>query len=129
MKGHFHAAVWIDGHQARVAHFNADDAEVEVVHRHHSDKEHRREKQAGHANPDDAQFLEAVTKALGGAGAILVTGPGGEKHELLKHIEHKHPQLRKAVEAVETSDHPTDNELVAHARKTLLAADRMRPQM
>ena len=73
MKGHFHAAVWIDGHQARVAHFNADDAEIEVVHRHHSDKEHRREKQAGHASPDDAQFLEAVTRAV----SIPVVASGG----------------------------------------------------
>jgi stalled ribosome rescue protein Dom34 len=129
MKGHYHAAVWIDGHEARVFHFNADDVETQIVHRHHSDKERRREKHTGHASPEAAHFLEEVVKAIADAGAILVTGPGAEKTELLKHIEHKHPRLRPAVEAVETSDHPSDNEIVAHARKALLAADRMRPQM
>lgn len=129
MKGHYHAAVWIDGHEARVFHFNADDVEKQVVHPRHSDKERRREKHSGHPSADDAHFLEEVTLAIADAKAILVTGPGAEKAELLKHIEHKHPRLKGAIEVVETSDHPSDNEVVAHARKVLLAADRMRPQM
>ena len=129
MKGHYHAAVWIDGHEAKVFHFNADDVEKSVIRPRHSDKERRREKQSGRPSADDAHFLEAVAQAVADAGAILVTGPGAEKTALLKHIEHKHPHLKGAIEAVESADHPTDNELVAHARKTLAAADRMRPQM
>jgi len=31
------------------------------------------------------------------------------------------------VEGVESADHPTDGELVAHARRFLKSADRMRP--
>jgi hypothetical protein len=58
----------------------------------------------------------------------LIAGPGAEKTELLKHIELKHPRLAGAIEAVEAADHPSDNQLVAHARKTLSAADRMQPQ-
>ncbi len=129
MQGHYHAVVWIDGHEAKVFHFNADDVEKKVLHPSHSDKERRREKQSGHASADDAHFLEEVSNAIADAGAILVTGPGTEKTELLKHIEHKHPRLKGAIEAVETSDHPSDNEIVAHARKVLLAEDRMRPQI
>jgi stalled ribosome rescue protein Dom34 len=128
MQGHFHAVVWIDGHEARVFHFNADDSEKSVIHPHNSDKERRREKQSGHSSGDDAHFLEEVTKAIADAGAILVTGPGVEKTALLKHIELKHPLLKGAIEAVEPADHPSDNELVAHARKVLSAADRMQPQ-
>ena len=129
MQGHYHAVVWIDGREARIFHFNADDAEKRVIHPHHSDKERRREKQSGHDSGDDAHYLEEVTLALADAGAILVTGPGVEKAALLKHIEHKHPRLKGAIEAVESADHPTDGELVAHARKTLAAADRMRPRL
>ncbi len=129
MQGHFHAVVWIDHREARVFHFNAEDAEKHVIHPEGSDKERRREKHSGHAGPDNEHFLEAVTLAIADAGAILVTGPGTEKSELLKHIERKHPRLKGAIEAVETADHPTDNELVAHARKSLAAADRMRPQV
>ena len=129
MQGHFHAVVWIDHREARVFQFNADDAEKQVIHPQHSDKERRREKHAGHASADNEHFLEAVTLAIADAGAILVTGPGLEKTELMKHIERKHPRLKGAIEAVETADHPTDKELVAHARKALAAADRMRPQI
>ncbi len=129
MKGHYHAVVWIDHHEARVFHFNAGDVEKTVIHPHHSDKERKREKHSGHASADNAHFLESVTQAVADAGAIMVTGPGTEKLELITHIEHKHPRLKGAIEAVEAVDHPTDNALVAHARKVLLAADRMRPQM
>ena len=129
MQGHYHAVVWIDGHEARVFHFNADDAEKHVIRPHNTDQERRREKQSGHSSGDNAHFLEEVTLAIADAGAILVTGPGVEKTELLKHIEHKHPRLKGAIEAIETADHPSDNELVAHARKTLAAADRMRPRL
>jgi stalled ribosome rescue protein Dom34 len=129
MQGHYHAVVWIDHHEAHVFHFNADDVEKIVIHPHNSDKERRREKHSGHASADNAHFLEAVTQSIADAGAILITGPGVEKTELLKHIESKHPRLKGAIEAVEAADHPTDNALVAHARKVLLAADRMRPQV
>jgi hypothetical protein len=47
----------------------------------------------------------------------------------MKHIEHSHPRLKGAVEALEAADHPSDGALVAHARKVLSAADRMRPQI
>ena len=128
MQGHYHAVVWIDHNEARVFHFNLDDAEKTVIRPHGSDKDRRREKQATHPSADTEHYLEAVTKAIADAGAILVTGPAAEKNELLKHIEHKHPRLKGAIEAVEVADHPSDGELVAHARKVLAAADRMRPQ-
>jgi stalled ribosome rescue protein Dom34 len=129
MQGHYHAVVWIDHHEARVFHFNLEAFEKNVIHPHESDKDRRREKHAGQHTADNAHFLEAVTKAVADAGAVLVTGPGTEKSELIKYIEHKHPRLRQAIEAVESADHPTDGELVAHARKVLRAEDRMRPQI
>ncbi len=129
MSGHYHAVVWIDHHEARVFHFNADAFEKTVIRPHHSDNERRREKHSGHASADNAHFLEDVAKAIGGAGAILLTGPGAQKTELLKHIEAKHPRLKDAIAGIEAADHPSENALVAHARKVMLAADRMRPQM
>ena len=75
--------------------------------------------------PDVASCLQAVADA----GAILVTGPGMEKKALITHIEEKHPRLAGAIEVFEASDHPSDEEIVAHARRSLAAADRMRPQL
>ena len=129
MSSHYHAAVWIDGHEARVYRFNAEEVEKSVFHPHHSDKERRREKQSGHESPDDAHFLETVIAAIADAGAILISGPGVEKTLLLKHIERKHPKVREAVELIEAADHPTDGELIAHARKALKVEDRMKPQI
>ena len=122
MKGHYHAAVWIDHRQARVFHFNTDEWESEVVHSPHGKGHH-----PSHDTRGEQAFLEQVTHAVAEAGAILVLGPSGEKTELVKHIEKTHPQLSGRIEAVEAADHPTDAEIVAHARRVLKSADRMRP--
>jgi hypothetical protein len=127
---HFHAVVWIDHHEARVFHFNADDVERDVVHperptRHIHHKAHAIG--SGHSAEDQA-FFHAVVEAIGGAGAVLIGGPANAKHELFKHIQRHAPQLVARIAAVEPLDHPTDGELVAHARKFFRAADRMAPQ-
>ena len=59
-------------------------------------------------------------------GEVLIAGPGSAKTELVKHIEQHDPTLKKKVVGVETIDHPSDGQLVAHARKYFSAADRMR---
>jgi stalled ribosome rescue protein Dom34 len=128
MQGRYHAVVWIDHHLARVFHFSAEDADKVVVHAERPIREYRRgEKRTGHRPAEDQDFLEQVAKAVADAGAILVVGPSNEKHELVKHIERVHPGMMVKVEGVESADHPSDGELVAHARRFLRSADRMRP--
>ncbi|MGO4871127.1 MAG: translational machinery protein [Roseiarcus sp.] len=128
MQGRYHAVVWIDHRLARVFHFSAEDADKIVVHADHPVREFKRgEKRTGHRLAEDQPFLEEVTKAVADAEAILVVGPSSEKHELVKHIQRVHPSMMVKVEGVESADHPSDGELVAHARRFLKAADRMRP--
>jgi hypothetical protein len=62
------------------------------------------------------------------AGAVLITGPANAKSQLVKHIDKHDPRLMKLIAGVETVDHPSDAELVAHARHYLKAADRMQAQ-
>ena len=128
MQGHYHAVVWIDHREAKVFHFNAaefDKATVNAPH-HSRHKNHVADFDGtGHA-PEDQKYLEAVTQAIADAGAILVVGPANEKTELVKHIKNAHPLLAAKIEGVEASDHPSDGEIVAHARKALKSADRMR---
>ena len=81
---------------------------------------------SGHATGDH-DFLHAVAQSVADAGAILIAGPGKAKNELVSHIEKHDPKLKKLIAAVETVDHPSDGQLVAHARKFFEAADRMRP--
>lgn len=128
MQGHYHAVVWIDHRQARVFHFNAEDADKELIRPEHPIRDyHRKSPRTGQHDPENQAFLEEVTKSIADAGAVLIVGPSNEKLELVKHIESKHPQMRVRIEGVESVDHPTDGELVAYARKFLKSADRMRP--
>jgi stalled ribosome rescue protein Dom34 len=127
---HYHAVVWIDHHQARIYHFNAEEITAlrvlpdnPHVHVHH----HRGSNADGHAQ-EDQRFYHRVAEAIADAGEVLIAGPGLAKAELVKHIESHDPAWREKLAGVETVDHPTDNQLISHARKYFRGADRMRPQ-
>ena len=127
---HYHAVVWLDHAEARIFHFNAEEVErLHVLpdkphlHLHH----HRGSMTDGHAK-EDQHFYHRVAEALADAGEVLVCGPGQAKLELVKHIEGHDPAWRAKLVGTENADHPTDRQIVAHARKSFLAADRMRPQ-
>jgi stalled ribosome rescue protein Dom34 len=127
---HYHAVVWLDHHEAKIFHFNATEMEAlrvmpdkPNVHLHH----HHGANTDGHAK-EDPRYYHNVAAAVADAGEVLVCGPGQAKNELMKHIEHHDPAWSKKLVGVETVDHPSDKQLVAHARKYFLAADRMRPQ-
>ena len=126
---HYHAVVWIDHREAKVFHFNPTDVEKLVLHPDNPTK-HLHHKAgsvgSGHAEADQS-FLHAVAESIADAGAVLITGPADTKHELVKHIDKHDPKLTKIIAGVETIDHPSDGQLVAHARHYLTAADRMRP--
>ncbi|WP_322516047.1 translational machinery protein [Rhodopseudomonas palustris] len=118
---HFHAVIWIDHKEARVFHFNPEDVERTVVHPDHPAKQ-------VHHKPEDPHYLKAAMDAISDAGAILVIGPAHTKTELVKYIEQHNPALKAKIAAVETVDHPTDGQIVAHARKYFKAEDRVTPQ-
>lgn len=127
MSSHHHAIVWIDHHEARVLHFGRDEADRVVVHpkRAHQNIHHKANTiGSGHALPDNA-YLGEVTKAMEDAQEILVTGPANAKTELVRFLETHFPQVKKKVLGVETLDHPTDGQLLDHARRFFRAADRM----
>lgn len=125
---HLHAVVWIDHEHARVVHFNDSEAERLVLHStHRPGKIHHKHGPSGGAGhePEDTQYLHAVAEALKGSGEILIVGPGQEKNELMKHLEHHDKAVAACVVAVQSADHPTDGQLLALARKYFRAADRM----
>lgn len=130
MSQHNHAVVWIDHHEARIFHFSDDDLTKLVV-RPDDPHVHLHHKAAsigsGNAAADQAFFDETLT-ALGGAKEVLVTGPGSAKTELVKHAARHAPAILETILAVETVDHPTDGQLVAHARSYFAVADRTTPQ-
>ena len=67
--------------------------------------------------PKITTFFQRVAELIADAGVILITGPANAKTELLKHIEQHKPDLASRVAAVETVDHPSDRQLIDHARR------------
>ena len=124
---HVHAVVWLDHSEARVMHFAPEEVEKFVAHPAggHPHLHHKRGSiGSGHAGPD-AHFFEAVVKLLGDAREILLVGPGSAKLELVKYLHKHHASMVDRVLGVESADHPTDGQVVAHARAYFLAKDRM----
>jgi stalled ribosome rescue protein Dom34 len=122
-----HVAVWIDHHEAKIYHIDAKSFEASEVLAPGRHVRRHPTVTAEHNHPSDAkQFYDAVVDALADAQAVLVVGPGSAKLELIKHVHKHHSALEPKIVGVETVDHPTDGQLVAHARRYFHAADRMR---
>jgi len=125
---HYHAVVWLDHHEAKIFHFNAEAAEKAVLHPHSSGQVH------SHAGPRggikatlDKDYMNKIAADLDSAGEILVVGPGQAKLEFIRHVHQHKPLLEKKILSVETVDHPSDGQLLAYARKYFKKADRMLP--
>jgi hypothetical protein len=130
MDNHNHAVIWIDHREARIFHFNKAEADSLVLHPNNPNKHiHHKANSigSGHA-AEDQNFLHEVALAIGGAQAVLVTGPANAKTEFVKHLHRHDPQLIERIVGVETVDHPSDGALLDHARRYFKAADLMTPQ-
>ena len=111
-------------------HVSPADAAKLVLHPDHPTKHiHHKANEigSGHA-AEDHDFLHAVAHSIADAGAVLITGPAQAKTQLIKHIHHHDPKLMNLIVGVETVNHPSDAQLVAHARKYFHATDRMQAQ-
>jgi hypothetical protein len=65
------------------------------------------------------------SRGLAGIDSVLIVGPASAKHEFFKFAQEKHRPLVSKIVGVETADHPTGGEIVAHARHYFKASDRM----
>lgn len=127
---HYHAVVWLDHNEAHVMHISPNDIEKSVVQPANPPRhlQRKRGSVSGSRQLEDQHYYHEVVEALSGAAEILIVGPGHAKLELIKHIHaHDHEVVNKVV-GVETVDHPSDAQLVAHARKYFVAKDRMLEQ-
>ncbi len=118
MTAQTHAAVWLDHRQARIFHVDLDgfdeqtlQAPAHHVHRHPKGAT----EQAAHPE-DERRFFAEVAKALAPSDQILVLGPSTAKSAFLAYARAHVPALVGKIAHVETSDHPTDKQIVAHVR-------------
>ncbi|TJW41353.1 MAG: translational machinery protein [Mesorhizobium sp.] len=124
-----HAVAWLDHREAKVFFFDRDEAEsvrlaTALTHRQTHNKAGT---MGGKRAQEDQSFYHDVVGALQPAREWLIVGPGSAKDELVKHIRSHHPQLKDRIVGIEPADHPTEAQIVAHARKFFRAADRMLP--
>jgi stalled ribosome rescue protein Dom34 len=124
---HYHAVVWIDHLKATVWHFTSTEQASTHVHSHeqHLQVHNRKSTHGGHKSPADRHFFDDAAHALDGAHEILLIGPAQTKQEFATYLRDKHPQLGRAIVAVESADHPTDAEVLSYARRHFPALDRM----
>jgi len=120
---HFHAVVWMDHAEAHVLQFTSDEVEKAVIHSKgkHRQIHHRSGKPGSGKAPEDLEYFKSVIDSLYGAQQVLLTGPANEKNEFKKHLDAHSKPLAARIVAVETSDHPTDGELLQKARKYFVA--------
>jgi stalled ribosome rescue protein Dom34 len=130
MTSHYHAVVWIDHHEARVIHFNADAANEDIVRPVHPPR-HLHAK-AGSASgthvADDPEFYRDVGAAIDDAKGVLVAGPSSAKTEFVKYLHGHSPQMLERIWGIETLARVTDHQLLAEGRRYFAKADRMHPQ-
>lgn len=113
-----HAVVWIDHRSARVIEFSLDHSRlIEISSATEQRRLHRKSGApgSGHA-ADDLEFFDEVAVALGHATDLLIVGPGTAKKSFEHHLQHRHADVARRVVGIETLDHPSDGELLAHAR-------------
>ncbi len=134
---HYHAVVWLDHRSAHVQHLGRDDVTALTVRptgsahllEHAKHIHHRAGTRTGNHAPDNPHYFDDVIAALGDAREWLIVGPGTSKQDFMRHLRERRPDLLERVVGVEASDHPTDKEIAAHARRYFRAADRLRPQL
>ena len=130
MTHHFHALIWLDHRTAKILRFDGQSSESATIHSTdpHVHLHHKANSGDSGNAPIDMGFLKNITAAVASAGVILITGPGSAKNELRAHIEREHADIAKRISAVQTLDHPSDGQLLAHGREFFKSDDRMRSQ-
>jgi stalled ribosome rescue protein Dom34 len=116
----FHAVVWIDHHTAQVLQFDAEHVQAQKIksHSHHT-------KQRGSAVRTEHEFFSEVCDALAGITEVLVTGSHSTQADFKHFVEKHRAAVTAQIVGYETVDHPSENQLVAMARKYFLKHDRM----
>jgi hypothetical protein len=116
----FHAVAFIDHQSAQVLQFAPDQLQEQKVHTHlHYTRQHHSGVRSEH------EFFAEVCSALDGIAEVLVTG-GHTALAAFRHYADKHrPGTAARIVGYEVVDHPTENQLVALARKHFIGYDRM----
>jgi stalled ribosome rescue protein Dom34 len=116
----FHSVVFIDHQAAQVLQFDPEHVQASKVksHSHHT-------AQHGSGVRTEHEFFAHVCDALEGIAEILVVGPHTGVTDFEHYVRKHRPETAKRIVDFQTVDRPSENQLVALARKYFLKHDRM----
>ncbi len=116
----FHAVVWTDHQSAQVLQFDAEEVVAQAVRAHpHPTAQHNSGVRSEH------EFFGHVCDALDGIEQVLVTGSHTTIADFRHYADKHRPQTAAHIVAYEVVDHPSENQLVALARKFFAAREQM----
>jgi len=108
----FHAVVHTDHQSAEILRFDAAQVLVQKVKAHvHDTRQHRSGVRTEH------EFFGSLCDALDGIPEVLITGTHTAIDDFMHYVDRHRPQVAPHVIGYEVVDHPTQNQLVALARK------------
>ena len=111
-----YAVLWTDHQTAQFIQFDADEVQARKLRAHsHPTGQH------GSGVRTEHEFFGAVCDALQTVSQVLVTGSHTATADFKHYVEKHRPQVEAHIAGYEVVDHPTDNQLVAQARKFFLA--------
>ena len=115
-----HAVLHIDHRNAQVLQFDADQVQTQRVKAHsHPTAQH------GSSVRTEHEFYAQVCDALDGIQEVLVAATHTGQADFRHYVDKHRPAAARRIVGYETVDHPTENQLVALARKFFVAHDRM----
>ena len=120
-------AVWLDHHQAHFFRIDAGSFSLSTLPAAHHHVHRHSDRNAAEPNhPDDMKrFFHDVASAVASADEVLVVGPSTAKLQFVRYLHTNAPEIEARVVGVETSDHPTDTQFAALARRYFGVPDRM----
>jgi hypothetical protein len=120
---HSHAVVWTDHQTAQVLQFDAEHLQEKKIrsHSHHT-------RQHGSTVRTEHEFFGLLCDAVDAISEVLVTGSHTTLADFRHYVEKHRPHTAARIVGYEVVDHPTENQLVASARKYFLRHDRMSPR-
>jgi len=120
---HSHAVVWTDHQTAQVLQFDAEHLQSKKIRSHnHYTRQH------GSGVRTEHEFFGAVCDAVDSISEVLITGSHTALADFRHYVDKHRPHTASRIAAYEVVDHPSENALVAAARKYFLKYDAMKPK-
>lgn len=119
---HSHAVVWLDGHEAKVFSFDAEDVDKKRV---KADAPRRHVRHSGNVaegkGRDNREYFEAVLAELEAAlvdvDGWMIAGPDGARQDFEKYVQGHAERLARKLDKGETMDELDDSRLLEMARR------------